>query len=98
MIRAMPPTTVGGREMAETSGLRGPWQSNTGSRKRPFVKAYEGEAMVRKLRWEPNGWETSQRWIAEVRLEFETSLARRAGRQSRLHQKPDGLLGRPVFV
>lgn len=53
--------------MAETSGSQSPRQGNTGSSKRPIVKAYESEATVRKLRQGPNGWEMSQRWIVELR-------------------------------
>lgn len=62
----MSPFSGGGREMAEALGTRGPWQRNTGLSKRLFVKAYESETTVRKLRQEPNGWEMSQRWVAEA--------------------------------
>jgi hypothetical protein len=56
--------------MAEVVGSRGPCQSNAGLRKRSIVRAYEGEASMRKLRWGPNSWESSQRWIAESALDM----------------------------
>lgn len=48
-------------------GPRGPRHRNVGSRKRPCVRVHEGEATVRRCRQALNGWELSQRRVAELR-------------------------------